>query len=192
MVEEQKFDGISEVGTMIAGLSQRTGNMLRDLLNYIKIQVYGKRMVSQEINLKELVDGKLEIFKNVTAHKGILLSNQIPDTIQINYDYHLLSIVIHNLIDNAVKYSGHGQIRIYATDDNPNETELVISNHGIPLAQEIIDIVNSRVTEFNHPFQIERTTGLGLIIVKEVAQLIGIKVYVTQSDVTSFHLLLNR
>jgi signal transduction histidine kinase/ligand-binding sensor domain-containing protein len=192
MVEQQKFDGISEIGTMIAGLSQRTGNMLRDLLNYIKIQVYGKRMVSEEINLRALIDSKLEIFKNVTAHKGILLSNQIPDTIQINYDYHLLSIVIHNLIDNAVKYSGQGQIRIDATDNNPNETELVISNHGIPLAQEIIDIVNSPATEFNHPFQIERTTGLGLIIVKEVAQLIGIKVYVTQTDITSFHLLLNR
>lgn len=191
MVEQQQFEGISEIGTMIAGLSQRTGNMLRDLLNYIKIQVYGKRMVFEEINLRALIDSKIEIFKNVTAHKGILLSNQLPDTILVNYDYHLLSIVIHNLIDNAVKYSAQGQIRIYAAD-NDDKTELVISNHGIPLAQEIIDIVNSPANEFNHPFQIERTTGLGLIIVKEVAHLIGIQVKVTQTDITSFHLLLNR
>jgi signal transduction histidine kinase len=191
MVEQQKFDGISEIGTMIAGLSQRTGNMLRDLLNYIKIQVYGKRMVSEEINLRALIDGKLEIFKNVTAYKGILISNQIPDTTQVIYDYHLLSVVIHNLVDNAVKYSDQGEIRIYATD-NDSMTELVISNQGIPLAQEIIDLVNSPPDEFNHPFHSERATGLGLIIVKEVAQLIGIKVHVTQTDITSFHLFLNR
>lgn len=191
MVEQQQFDGIAEIGTMIAGLSQRTGNMLRDLLNYIKIQVYGKRMVSEEINLRALIHGKLEIFENVTAHKGIVISNQIPDTTRVIYDYHLLSIVIHNLIDNAVKYSSHGQIRIYATD-NHSKTELVISNQGIPLAQEIIDLVNSPANEFNHPFHSERTTGLGLIIVKEVAQLIGIKIRVTQTDITSFHLLLDR
>lgn len=190
MVEQQKFDGISELGTMIAGLSQRTGNMLRDLLNYIKIQVYGKRMVSEEINLRSLVDGKLEIFKNVTTLKGILLSNQIPDTTRVTYDYHLLSIVIHNLIDNAVKYANQGQIHIYATD-NRGKTELVISNQGVPLSQEMIDFVNSPANEFNHPFLSERTTGFGLIIVKEVAQLIDIKIHITQTDITSFHLFLN-
>ncbi|MBO9611362.1 MAG: hypothetical protein J7619_01635 [Dyadobacter sp.] len=192
MAKRHEFDQISEVGTMISDLSQRTGNMLRDLLDYIKIQVYGKTVIPEEIYLRALIDSKLEIFDSPGALKRVQFLNEVPDRVRITVDYNLLSIVIHNLLDNAVKYSEQGQIRIHVAD-NPDKTELVISNHGNPLAQGILDLINSAfdVNELDHHFYNGRTTGLGLIIVKEVTRLIGIEIKATQTDVTSFHLFLN-
>ena len=193
MVEQQKLDRVSEVGAVISGLSQRTGNMLRDLLNYIKIQVYGKRVLPKEINLRALIDSKLEIFRSPRALKRVQFSNEVPEKTRVNVDYDLLSIVIHNLLDNAVKYSDQGQIRIHLAG-NHNKTELVISNQGHPLTQDIINFINSPVDvdELGHYFQNGRTTGLGLVIVKEVADLIGIEIKAIQTDITSFHLFFNQ
>lgn len=192
MVKRREFDEISEVGTMISGLSQRTGSMLRDLLDYIKIQVYGKTVIPEEVHLRALVDSKLEIFDSAGALKSVQFSNEVPDKTLISVDYNLLSIVIHNLLDNAVKYSAQGQIRIYIADDN-GKTELVISNQGSPLTQAVLDLINSAsdANELKHHFDKGRTTGLGLVIVKEVARLIGIEIKAKQTDVTSFHLFLN-
>jgi signal transduction histidine kinase len=192
MVEEKQFAKISEIGAIISALSHRTRNMLRDLLNYIKIQVYGKRMYAEEVNLKKLVDDKIGLFESVVAHKGNHFANEIPDTIQVTTDYQLLSIVIHNLIDNAVKYTHQDKIRIY-TEARDSKTELIISNPGTGLAREIMERINSpaSVSDINHPSNNEGSTGLGLIIVKEVAELIGVRVEVTQTDLTNFHLLFN-
>ena len=192
MVQKQQFDQISDVGTMITDLSHRTGNMLRDLLDYIKIQVYDKRMSFEQINLKKMVDNNLELFESFAENKGIFLANELADTIQVTSDYQLLAIVVRNLIDNAVKHTHQGEIRISAQTSS-SQTELIISNSGLTLAQEKIDLINSPtdVNEISYPFNDERSTGLGLVIVREVAQLIGIKVKVTQTDVTSFYLIFN-
>lgn len=193
MVKRREFDELSEVGAMISGLSQRTGGMIRDLLDYIKIQVYGKTLIPEEIHLRSLIDSKLEIFDSPRALKPIQFSNEVPDKTRISTDYNLLSIVIHNLLDNAVKYSEQGQIRIYIADDN-DKVELVISNQGIPLPKNILDLINSGfdADELNYHFDKGRTTGLGLIIVKEVTRLIGTEIKAMQTDITSFHLFFNR
>ena len=193
MVQEQRYDDVSEAGTMISGLSHQIGNMLRDLLDYIKVQVYGKRMDFEEINLKKLIDLKIDLFQSVVERRGNHFTNELPDNIQVSSDYQLLSIVIHNLIDNAVKYTNQGEIKIFVRTGN-NQTELIISNSGIGLAREKMELINLEPNgnEINHAINGERKTGLGLIIIKEVAELIGIRIKVTQTEVTSFHLFFNQ
>jgi signal transduction histidine kinase len=190
LVWQGELDNISRLGIMISDLSEKTSNLLEDLLSYVKIQVYGNSMHLEQINLKDLIDSKLELFKRVIVRKGNRVVNEVPDRTEVTGDYLLLSIVVHNLIDNAIKYTSEGEIRISAKVINGNITELVISNIGSGIPQKIIDIINAPDGKKFHEHAIRNTkiTGWGLLIVKEVADLIGVTLRVNQTDLVSFYL----
>ena len=187
------MDNIYRLLKMISDLSGKSSNLLEDLLDYVKIQVYGNSMHFERINLKRLIDSKLELFKSVIARKGNRVVNEIPDRMEVTSDYLLLSIVVHNLIDNAVKYTSEGEIKVSAKVIDGSITELVISNIGSGIPQKIIDIINAPHGKKFHEHAIRNTkiTGLGLLIVKEVADLIGVTLRVDQTDLTSFYLSWN-
>ncbi len=193
LVRQGQLENISRLGMMISDLSSKTSNLLEDLLDYIKIQVYGNSLHFERINLKRLIDSKLDLFEAVIVRKGNDVVNEIADTLEVTCDYLLLSIVVHNLIDNAVKYTSEGEIRISAKVINGDVTELVISNIGSGIPQKIIDMINtSDGKKFQgHGIRNTKITGLGLLIVKEIADLIGVTLRVDQTDLTSFYLRWN-
>ncbi|WP_170982841.1 sensor histidine kinase [Dyadobacter frigoris] len=190
LVKKGDLDNILKIGILISDVSRRTGNMLLDLLNYLKVNVYGKRMSFEMINLSELIDEKLAIFKTTIASKRSHYINEIPAQVQVRSDLQMLSIIIHNLLDNAAKYTYNGEIRIYTQTNDQGNIELIISNSEKGLSPQIIELLNNKTIEKNEeqPLRRAQTTGLGLLIVKEVADILGISIRVTQTDQTVFYL----
>ena len=190
LVSENRFEDVSKVATMIASVSGRTGKMLNDLLNYIKIQVYGKRVRFETLNLHDLIGEKIELFEGAIKRQENTVTVDVPKKLTVKSDYQLLSIVIHNLMDNAVKYTRRGRIafRVYVSDER---VELVLVNSGKSLPREKMDFINNLPPDdgLSATPHYEKGSNLGLIIVKEVSQLIGIKIHVTQTDSVNFHIL---
>jgi signal transduction histidine kinase len=101
----------------------------------------------------------------------------------------LLSIIIHNLIDNAAKYTKKGDISIYMRKRGDGKSELIISNTGSQLPEEVISMINHSGLQNESSAANQRTSGIGLLIVKEIAGLIDVNIHVTQTDKTCFHLV---
>ncbi|SDE79587.1 Signal transduction histidine kinase [Dyadobacter soli] len=184
---------IIEIANAIAIVSSRTGKLLHGLLNYIKIQVYGKRMHSGRIELNKLILEKLDFFESVIQHNGNRVTRDIPQNFQVESDYELLAVVIHNLLDNAAKYTRNGEIAL-RSGMRDGVAELIISNSGPPLSQEKMDFINQAGGEStdSRPFPNERVVNLGLIIIKEVSQLLGISISVRQTATIDFHILFKK
>ena len=191
MIKDGQFAQVHEIGEMISDSSNRMSILLRDLLNYIKINVYGNRLQFEELGIYHLVEEKQKMFKNLLKQNEILFINEISRDVKVNCDLQMVSIMIHNLIDNAAKFTKKGVIRISANRYENDRLEIVVSNTALGIPPEIIEMINTPVDEKinNNPDMPVRLAGLGLIIVKEVAMLIGVKLKVTQTNVTSFHLL---
>ncbi|GLU51460.1 ligand-binding sensor domain-containing protein [Dyadobacter frigoris] len=191
LIEKGQLKDVAMLGEIISDSSRSMSSLLSGLLDYIKAHVYENSLHFEEINLKLLVDEKLEIFKNMITENGSQFRNEISDDTQVYCDYQMLGIMIHNLIDNAAKFTRKGEIRIYFNINNENGRELVISNTTVGVPKEIQDMINApkkeNVTLSALPGQTR--TSLGLLIVKEIAALVGVGLRVTQSNVTSFHLI---
>lgn len=189
MVDQGNFNDVSNLGDLISDSSKRMGRMLRDLLDYIKIQVYGNRMKFEDIELRALVENKLEILKNVIALNGSAFSNDVPPGLTVFSDYQMLSIVIHNLIDNAAKFTHKGKICVQGIMYADNKVELIISNTATGVPDDLMEMINSTEEEFSEPTEKPRKkTGMGLLIVKEISMLVGVTLKVTQTEMTRFHL----
>jgi signal transduction histidine kinase len=86
-----------------------------------------------------------------------------------------VSIIISNIISNAIKYTNdNGEISISLSQKN-NKTICTISDNGIGISKDDLDKIFNpfyRSNATNHP-EI-KGSGLGLSIVKRLAQLLNI------------------
>ena len=91
----------------------------------------------------------------------------------LNTDREKLGQILLNLLDNAVKFTNRGEIRIAACQQN-GSFKLVVSDTGIGIPKEELD----KIFEEFHRGDLSSTknyrgTGLGLAIVKKFVNLLG-------------------
>jgi len=192
LIEAGRLPEVEKIGEMIADSSKRMSILLRDMLNYLRINVYGNRLKFEDIRLRPLAEEKLDMFRNMMDVNNTTFINNIPEEIEVNSDLQMVAIMIHNLVDNASKYTRNGTIEIYADIFEDHKVELVVANTDFGIPQHIVDMINAPTME-DKPDSATPTNkaGLGLLIVKEVSIMIGVSLHITQTDQTRFHLVFN-
>jgi signal transduction histidine kinase len=120
------------------------------------------------INLTQLLQDRLAQWVAIALQKDIEIELSAPAVCILNIYIESMSLLIDNLVDNAIKYSDNGStIRVHLTDMQTSITLQVIDQGcGIPEA--------FREKVFERFFRIHQSdnpgTGLGLSIVKRAAQ----------------------
>jgi signal transduction histidine kinase len=120
------------------------------------------------LDLSEVARSAAELYEPVAEEKGFALSVVAEPNVGISGDWHLLSQALANLLDNALKYAGGGQIELRVFHkDGEAILEVADRGPGIPEAdrQSVLDrfvrLEPSRTTPGN---------GLGLSLVRAIAR----------------------
>jgi signal transduction histidine kinase len=120
------------------------------------------------VDLSEVARSAAELYEPVAEEKGFAVSVVAEPGVRISGDWHLLSQALANLLDNALKYAGGGQIELRVFHENGQAIlEVVDQGPGIPEAdrQSVLDrfvrLEPSRTTPGN---------GLGLSLVRAIAR----------------------
>lgn len=186
-----QIDKTAQLGQIIYDVSKTTSNLMEDMVDYIKFQIYGSAVKVETIFLLELIDSKVKIFKAAAELTGTHISIKCSPETTVDSDYHLLSIILHNLLDNACKYTRRGFILIDACANQEGKTEINISNTGLGLSTKAVELINQDTGDSSvaTPPREKRIFGLGLVIVKELARLLNIRINVSQEDKTHFKLV---
>jgi signal transduction histidine kinase len=136
-----------------------------------------ERLRKQEIALKlgpvELRPLASVIIAPVTAkatEKGLRIVNEVPPHAIAQSDRELITLLLQNLLGNAVKFSSRGTVRVGAHED-PLGWRLYVADQGPGIAPE-------RVTTLFEAFTRGEThgqpgVGLGLNIASHAARLLG-------------------
>ena len=96
-----------------------------------------------------------------------------PDIPALNTDREKLRQIVLNLLDNAVKFTERGEIKIAASQQN-GSLKLVVSDTGIGIEQkELKKIFEEFHRGDSSSTKKYRGTGLGLAIVKKFVNLLG-------------------
>jgi signal transduction histidine kinase len=120
------------------------------------------------VDLSEVARSAADLYEPVTEENGFALSVVAEPGVRISGDWHLLSQALANLLDNALKYAGGGQIELRVFHENGQAIlEVADQGPGIPEAdrQSVLDrfvrLEPSRTTPGN---------GLGLSLVRAIAR----------------------
>lgn len=164
---------------MLYEAGYRMYHLTDNLLQYIKLSSQDKRVVMEEVNLGAIIRDKVETFRHIAAVQHTAVLNEVPPDIKMHSSFHLLGVIIHNLLDNAVKVTYEGYIKIYTIPGNP--LQIVIEDTGIGMRADIVDWCNAALTENDQPKIVPGHSGLGLIIIKELLPFVNGKLMVSSS-----------
>jgi signal transduction histidine kinase len=165
---------------MLYEAGYRMYHLTDNLLQYIKLSSRDKQVVMEEVDLAALIGEKVEIFRDIAAAQQTVLLNEVPDRISIRSNSRLLGIVIHNVLDNAVKVTYEGQVSIYIVPDPM--LQIIIEDTGIGMRQDMVDWCNTVHTEKEQLNAVPGHSGFGLVIIKELLALVNGELLVSSSQ----------
>ena len=158
----------------------RMEQLIKDLIELSKIEFGAMTIKKTPVNLHEAVGTVVSLFEGRAAAKGIYIKKDISEEcLSIEADARMLSQIITNLLDNAVKYTDAGGvvIRVRETDDwrcvlSVQDTGIGVPRTYIPrLGERFFRVDPSRSRELGG-------TGLGLAIVKHLVRAQGWKMHI--------------
>ena len=165
---------IREYISIVHQSSRNLFKLLENLLKWSASQTGTMRFLPEKFDLVSLINSEI-LFHRISAFKKqITISNNLPDELIVYSDKLLLSSVIRNLTDNAIKFTRPGGIVGISAQKTGREIIVEIDDSGIGIPDEMqkklfkIDSDISRKGTNK-----EEGGGLGLILCKELLEKAG-------------------
>ncbi|MBN2383762.1 PAS domain-containing protein [bacterium] len=156
--------------------SQRLLNMINDLLDISKIESGKFTLVKEQVDPLEIIKYSVRSMEPLADRENIALELTLDqDLSHIHADKDKLIQVLINLISNAIKFSGPGDlVQIHAREiHNGNGPSLLISisdtGEGIK-AENLLKLFEKYQQVGKKKQRLIKGTGLGLFIVKELIE----------------------
>ena len=154
-------------------------DVINDVLDFSKIDAGRMRLEKVDYDLEELFDGCVEMMSLPCLEKRIQLFSCIAPGVPtlLNGDPERVRQILVNLLDNAVKFTEHGEvcIKVSVQDSSSDHPKLLfeVSDTGIGMTEEQqIRLFNtfSKTDEAGRKYG---GSGLGLTICKRLIELMG-------------------
>lgn len=163
--KEDRFLGVIERE------SDRLQQMVRQMLQLAKLESREIQRSAERVDLNRLFDELLPPLADRAVHKGLTFSERIPDDLPpIVANEEMIYIVFKNLVDNAIKFTLTGTVRVEAAVEG-EMVRIVVRDEGIGIPKEAQPNLFKRF--YRAQSAVERGiagTGLGLYMVKEALQ----------------------
>lgn len=157
-----------------------TQKLLETLLDWARLQRQQIEFNPEIIDLAEIINLNIELFRENANQKEIeLYTNAAPDT-RVFGDEKMLTTVIRNLMNNAVKFTrAGGQIGITVENFDNDQLLVVVRDTGVGMNEMVIE----KLFRIDESYKTtgtagERGTGLGLIMCKEFVEKNGGAIWV--------------
>lgn len=143
-------------------------------INYMKLKDRQADMDIAEVEIDKLLKTLLRKYSGLFIDKNISLDYQPIDT-KIITDAKWATILIEQILANALKYTNSGKITLSFDRD---KNALKVKDTGIGIKSEDINKIFDRgYSGFNGRIN-EKSSGIGLYLVKKIAILLNIKIEV--------------
>jgi two-component system phosphate regulon sensor histidine kinase PhoR len=152
--------------------AERMTAIVRDLLLLSGLEAQGSAPTADRIDLGELIRNVASTFREKAEKQGLALVLDLsPSLPTITADAYLLEQVLMNLIDNGLKYTEKGEVRVHCEPDGEGYVRIEVSDTGMGIPEESLPRIFERfyVVDKSRSRKLGGT-GLGLAIVKHIVQ----------------------
>ncbi len=173
-----KTGDIRPIASKIYGEAQRMVQLVEDIINLSHLDEGAEDMLKEKVDMFEIVKAaahsleaeaeSADVSINITGESAIM--SGVPQ---------LLSGIVYNLCDNAIKYNHKGGRVSVSLRSSANEIVLTVSDNGIGIPAEDQNRIFERFYRVDKSHSKEvGGTGLGLSIVKHSAKIHNAKISV--------------
>ncbi len=161
---------------------RRLEALVNDILDFSSLKVGGLDLRSVPIDLRAMVELAAAILGPRARDSGTEIENVVPEGMTVLADEYRLQQILINLLDNAVKFTRAGRVRIEAQRHGAR-AEIAVTDTGIGIPLEHRDRIFQSFEQLDASIAREYGgTGLGLAIARQLVELHGGKIRVADQD----------
>ena len=156
--------------------------IVNDILEISTIQNGKIKFENKDFNLDQLLENLMNVMRYKVKEKALKFELVKTDDVPsyIKGDKLRLNQVLYNLVGNAIKFTDHGQVRIYvetlSESSNSVMIKFTVEDSGIGIPEDKVEAIFESFTRVRTKERIYEGTGLGLSIAKNLVEQQGGKI----------------
>jgi signal transduction histidine kinase len=165
---ENNREILEQYHQMIESSIVKLDDTVKEILDYSRNA--RQELNIEKIDIKALISETLDKMKFMASYKLLRIEVIVHDETELYSDYYRISVILINLISNAIKYLDQNKPESYLileVEINEGELKIHLEDNGIGIAEHLIPKI------FNMFFRAttkNEGSGLGLYIVKEAVE----------------------
>ncbi|MFT5036870.1 MAG: signal transduction histidine kinase [Candidatus Azotimanducaceae bacterium] len=189
MLLEGSFGKLSAKGKeaveRIADSSKYMAMSVEDYLNVSRIEAGRMTYEMSDFNLKEIVERITDDIRPAAIKKGLVLTSKTSDLTSratVHADIGKTQQIIHNMVDNALKYTPKGSVVVRMRDNKKKKKIYIdIVDSGVGMQHDVLEEVFDKFVRARNANHVNVTgTGLGLYVAQQMSK--GMKGLITATS----------
>lgn len=145
-------------------------DLVKELLDFVKTRKEVIKLYREKINVRAHIEKISLTFKAQVEQKGLSLIYDDLIDIEIFADARRLRQVLSILLDNAIKYTNKGHIRVFITHDE-SSAFIHVEDTGVGIKSEDLAHIFEPFKQLKQDKQLRDGAGLGLSICKHLVEM---------------------
>lgn len=160
---------------LIKNIALKLSSLVDDILDLTRLKNDNLSVEISFVDLKVCVGVTLEIFNYIVQGKNIVFINEVEDNYNVLADERRLRQILFNLINNAVKHTDKGYIKISSKRDN-RLVYIYVEDSGRGIPKDRQEALFQAYEKFD-----SMGMGLGLYISRQLVELMHGSIYLDWS-----------
>jgi two-component system phosphate regulon sensor histidine kinase PhoR len=161
-----------EYYTIILHETERLTRLINNILNFSRMESHSRKFTFRPVNINGMISSVMAIYsyqlERLQFTVETSLEKDLPD---IRADEEAIAEALHNLIDNAIKYSGEDKFLRVASLRSDNAVQISVQDHGIGIPQEYHSKIFEKFFRISQGLvHTAKGSGLGLAIVQHIVK----------------------
>ena len=173
----QTVEDYQESLDVVERQGRRMSRLINQLLNITRMDQGTQAISREEADFSELVDVVTDEAVRASG-KDFTVEKHIEPGVTANIDVGLMSRLVQNLVENACKYTPDGGKITVSLHAACGRATLTVSDTGIGIAKRDLGHIWERFWQADSSRGVDRGSGLGLAMVKQIADAHGGKLSV--------------
>ena len=146
--------------------ADRLSGLVEELLDFSRMETGRLSVVSQPLNISELLTESVDMYIELARQQGIeLVFTRPAEDVTVSGDPNRLKQVFINIIDNAVKYTEKGGQVLVDQITEEGCVRITVKDTGVGIPAQDIDRVKEKFYKANKTV---RGSGIGLAVADEI------------------------
>jgi len=161
---------------------ERLMSTLKAILDLADLEATKSKIRFVPINVQRILASILNPFYPVANEKGLFLITEYKENLFANADENLLHMILHNLIDNAIKFTQKGGVTIetdLSTVDEKKYVVIRVKDTGIGIHKEHLETIFHEFRQISEGYdRSHEGAGLGLSLANRMIEMLYGKIIV--------------